>query len=404
MNVGESIGIALDSIRGNKLRSFLTMLGVVIGVAAMQTMVALIEGAKQNTMEQLQGLGAQSIYVFGQEFDPEEAPETEWRGHSKGIRISDVQALAQLEGVKDARPQIMGLRLPVTAGDESYEAEIAGVSPREEDTTNIEVVAGRFFVPSDVDIFAKVAVLGAEVKTELFGEDSPLGETVTINQNAYEVIGFLKARGGQGRGDDVDRRVYVPFTTAQKRLLGSDQVPAIVVEAYDGIDLNELTGRIKTEMKALHSNVEDFDTISQLAILEAVQQIMLIFQIILGGVGGLSLLVGGIGIMNIMLVTVTERTREIGIRKAIGAKKRDILAQFVVESGVLAGCGGIIGILFGLMLTSAFGSLNEDIPFHVPLWAMLFSFGFAFAVGAFFGIYPAIRAANLDPIEALRYE
>jgi len=404
MNVREPVRIALDSLRGNKLRSFLTMLGVVIGVASMQTMVALVEGARHDVMEQLRGLGSQSVYIFGKQFDPKDAPEEEWRGHSKGLSLSDVEALEKVEGVSQARPQIIGIRLPVVAGDETYEAEIAGVSPREIETTNIEVVAGRFFVPSDLEVFAKVAVLGAKVRGELFKDDDPVGQSITINGINYEVIGLLKERGGQGRDDDVDKRVYVPLSTAQKRLLGSDIVPMIVVEAYPEVDVEELTGRIKTTVRALHANVEDFDAVSQKAILEAIGKVLLVIGVVMGGIGGLSLLVGGIGIMNIMLVTVTERTREIGIRKAIGAKKRDILSQFVIESMVLAGFGGLIGVSLGLLMTKAFGAFSQELKFYVPIWAIFLSFGFAFATGAFFGIYPAMRAANLDPIEALRYE
>jgi len=404
MNVREPVRIALDSLRGNKLRSALTMLGVVIGVASMQTMVALVEGVKQDVVEQLEGLGSRSIYIFGQPLDPDEAPEEEWRGHSKGLRLTDVEALRQLEGVEDARPQVLGLRAQVAAGDESYEAEIAGVSPREGETTNIQVVSGRFLIPSDLELFAKVVVLGSEVRKELFGDDDPVGRTITIGGISYDVIGHLEERGAAGPGREEDDRAYVPVTTAQKRILGSDLVAAIVVEAEMGADIEELTGRIKTKMKALHANVEDFDAISRKAIQEAVGQMLLVIGVVLGGIGGLSLLVGGIGIMNIMLVTVTERTREIGIRKAIGAKRRDILTQFVIESVVLSGVGGLIGIALGLMLARMFGSFSEELRFVVPMWAIFLSFGFASATGAFFGIYPAIRAANLDPIEALRYE
>jgi putative ABC transport system permease protein len=404
MNVSESVRMALDSILSNKLRSLLTMLGVVIGVASMQTMVALIEGAKKDVVTQLQGLGSQSIYVTGKEVKPEEAPESEWRGHSRGLRLTDVEALEKLPGVREARPQVQGVQAEVAApSGKTRKSDVNGVSPKEGLTPNMVLVSGRFILQPDMDSYAKVAVLGATVRQDLFGDDDPVGIKVSVNGVSYEVIGTLEKRGGRGMQND-DNAIFVPLTTAQKRILGGDQIPIIVVEGDPDINIDDLTARVKTEMKALHSNIDDIETISQKAILQAVGKVLMVISLVLGGVGGLSLLVGGIGIMNIMLVTVTERTREIGIRKAIGARKRDILAQFVIESIVLSGVGGILGILFGLMLTKAFGAASHEMKFYVPLWALCVSFLFAFGTGAFFGIYPAVRAANLDPIEALRYD
>jgi len=404
MNVGESVRMALDSIGGNKLRSFLTMLGVVIGVASMQTMVALVEGAKKDVVTQLQGLGSQSIYVHGKEVKPEEEPESEWRGHSRGLRMTDVEALEKLPGVKEVRPQVAGLQAEIASPTgKSRRSDVNGVSPKEGMTPDMALVSGRFIVQSDMDTYAKVAVLGANVRQDLFGDDDPVGLRIAVNGVSYDVIGLLEKRGGRGMQNN-DNAIFVPLTTAQKRILGGDQVPLVVVEGEPDVNLEELTARIKTEMKALHSNVDDFDTVSQKAILQAIGKVLTVITLVLGGVGALSLLVGGIGIMNIMLVTVTERTREIGIRKAIGARKRDILIQFVIESVVLAGVGGLIGIALGLMLTRTFGAMTQEMKFYVPVWALCVSFLFAFGTGAFFGIYPAVRAANLDPIEALRYE
>ncbi len=404
MNVGESIRMALDAIRGNKLRSLLTMLGVVIGVASMQTMVALIEGAKRDVVTQLQGLGAQSIYVFGKETKPEEQPESEWRGYSRGLRMTDVEALERLPGVKEARPLVQGLEVEIAAPNgKSRKTPVSGVSPKEGLTPNMTLATGRFILQPDVDAYSKVVVLGATIRSDLFGEDDPTGLKVSLNGVAYEVIGAMEKRGARG-GQNEDIAVFVPITTAQKRMLGGDQVPLIVVEGAPDVPVDDLTARVKTEIRARHANNDDVETVSQKAILEAVGKVLVVISVVLGGVGGLSLLVGGIGIMNIMLVTVTERTREIGIRKAIGARKRDILIQFVIESVVLSGVGGILGILFGLLLTKAFGSISQEMKFHVPMWALFLSFSFAFGTGAFFGIYPAVRAANLDPIEALRYD
>ncbi len=408
MNLLESIRMAFESISAAKLRSGLTMLGVVIGVACMQLMVAMIAGIQKDIMEDLSALGANSVYVFGQEEDKDEIAESEWRGHSNGLREADVEALEKLPGVAEARPLAQGMGGEFAYGDEKFGGQLSGVTPKELKPGVTDLTAGRFIVWPDVEATAKICVLGSRVTDELFGEDDAIGKVITINGSSYEVVGTLKSRGGQGPGSDEDRTVYIPITTAQRRIIGSDDLPMIVVEGEEGVNLEDLMARIKLEMKSLHGNVEDFDVISQKAILEAITGILRNFTLLFGGIGGLSLLVGGIGIMNIMLVTVTERTREIGIRKAVGARSWDILIQFIIESVVLAGFGGAIGVGFSLLvaqvLNKAFAESPSNLQFYVPIWAILVGFGVAFTVGLLSGIGPAIRASKLDPIEALRFE
>ncbi len=408
MNLPESIRMAVESIAASKLRSGLTMLGVVIGVACMQLMVAMIAGIQKDIMEDLSALGANSVYVFGQEVDPDEQSESDWRGHSNGLREADVEALEKLPGVREARPLVQGMGGEFAYGDEKFSGQLNGVTPKELKPGVLDLTAGRFIVWPDVDTTAKVCVLGHRVTEELFKEEDAIGKVITINGSSYEVVGTLEQRGGQGPGSDEDRAVYIPITTAQRRIIGSDDLPTIVVEGEEGVNLEDLMARIKLEMKSLHANVEDFDVISQKAILEAIAGILRNFTLLFGGIGGLSLLVGGIGIMNIMLVTVTERTREIGIRKAVGARSWDILVQFIIESVVLAGFGGAIGIAFSVFVASvlnkAFEKSPSELQFYVPLWAILVGFGVAFTVGLVSGIGPAVRASKLDPIEALRFE
>ncbi|HXF86481.1 MAG TPA: ABC transporter permease [Anaerolineales bacterium] len=409
MTLGQAFLEALESLSSNKLRSGLTVLGIVIGVAAVIAMLAVGKGAEASITGSISGIGTNLLFVFrGDPGDNIRNPKPLTMGDAEALR--DQFAAPSIEAVA---PALQGSAI-VTFGGEQTIPQVFGVTPEYFKVRNIKLAEGEFITEEHILGRASVVLLGPEVAEKLFGHaDGVTGETVRIEGQPFRVIGVLESKGGGAFGSE-DNQVIVPFTTAQTRLIRrstNDRVDIIFVQAVSGDLVPQAAEEIAQILRARHRTpigADDFTIFTQQDLLTTFGTITGILTIFLGGIAGISLLVGGIGIMNIMLVSVTERTREIGLRKALGARKRDILTQFLTESSLLSLIGGIIGILFGWLISALVGRIAEasGTAFTpvVGLDAVLLATIFSAAVGLFFGIYPANRAANLEPVEALRYE
>ena len=407
MNIGQAIIEALESLNANKMRSGLTILGIVIGVAAVIAMLAVGSGAQNTITGSISGLGSNLLFVFRGGNDDVRNPKPLTRG--------DAEAIAdpfQAPSVALVAPYISS-NLSVTFAGESITSSINGVTPDYLEVRNYSLLEGDFISEENILGRGSVAVIGVEVADKLFGHrDGLIGETIRVEGQPFRVIGVLTPRGGGAFGSE-DNIVIIPISTAQSRLIrrSSDRVDFILVQAASADQVNQASEEIAQILRARHRTelgADDFQIFSQQDFVATAQSITNVLTIFLGGIAGISLLVGGIGIMNIMLVSVTERTREIGLRKAIGARKRDILIQFLTESSLLSMFGGILGIGLGWLIAYIVGLIaaanNTELIPAVGLDAILLATIFSTAVGLFFGIYPANRAANLQPVEALRHE
>jgi putative ABC transport system permease protein len=402
MGFFQSLRVALSCLAANKLRSILTMLGVIIGVASVITMVAFVEGIRNQVIKEFEEMGSRLVIIF---FSPEERKRGEGQSHIEFLTIEDAEAIRrECPLVSHVSPELPMDETEFDYSGEQYKGRLVGCQPEFARLHNVKLESGRFFSQDDYDSWAKVAVIGSTIKKELWPNEDPVGKALRARGVTFTVIGVTK-RKGRSMGTDPDKEVYVPLTTAQKRITGDRRVWVMWAQTADVRDTEEAADQIWAVLMRRHGNQPDFTVDSQSRILQAIGRILAMFSIVLGGVGGLSLLVGGIGIMNIMLVSVTERTREIGLRKAVGAKRRHIMFQFLTEAMTLSGIGGLFGIALGAGLSWAvdFGT-KGDMPTKVPLWAAALGFSFACAVGIFFGLYPAWRAARMDPIQALRHE
>jgi putative ABC transport system permease protein len=407
MNIGQAIIEAIESLNANKMRSGLTILGIVIGVAAVIAMLAIGSGAQNTITGSISGLGSNLLFVFRGGNDNVRNPQPLTRG--------DAEAIAdpfQAPSVALVAPYISS-NLSVTFGGESISSSINGVTPEYLEVRNYSLLEGDFISEETILGRSSVAVIGVEVADKLYGRrDGLIGETLRIEGQPFRVIGVLTPRGGGAFGSE-DNIVNIPFSTAQSRLIqrSNDRVDFILVQAVNTDLVNQASEEISQILRARHRTdlgADDFQIFSQQDFVATAQSITSVLTIFLGGIAAISLLVGGIGIMNIMLVSVTERTREIGLRKAIGARKRDILIQFLTESSLLSMFGGILGIGLGWSIAYIVGLIasanNTELIPVVGLDAILLATIFSTAVGLFFGIYPANRAANLQPVEALRHE
>ena len=415
MNLFESMRVALGSLGANKLRSTLTMLGIIIGVGAVIALLSIGQGAGAAITAQVQGIGSNLIFVF-----PGQASQSGIRaaaGTAATMTLADANALEDRSCCPDIAEvaPVYNRNAQVTAGANNTNTMVTGTTPSYETVRNFRVARGRFVDQRDLDTVARVAALGTETAKTLFGTQDPVGQTIKINRVPFKVIGVMEEKGGTSSfGGSQDDVIFVPITSAQRRLFGSTaqtssgawRVTLITVSAVSEKQMNAAMAEITQVMRARHKIIyqqDDFTVISQKEILGVLNQITDILTIFLASIAAISLLVGGIGIMNIMLVSVTERTREIGIRKAIGARRKDILLQFLIEAVTLSVAGGVLGILFGAgvgLLVNATGVIQTV----VAPSSVLLAVGFSIAVGLFFGLYPAARAASLHPIDALRYE
>ncbi len=415
MSVLESIRMSLRSLAANKMRSALTMLGIIIGTGAVIALLSVGQGAQAEITNQIQSIGSNLIFVFAGELDQTSSASATTR--YQPLTYQDALAIADpsmAPSVAAVAPTIQRSGTVLFGGD-TMNTTVIGTTPEFAYVRSFPTIYGGYFTQGEDAAYARVVVLGYLVAENLFGDPSlAIDQTVRLNGVPFRVVGVLESKGGQaGFGGSQDNQVIVPISTAYRRLFSGrfssqygETVDLINVSAVDESSIDAAIAEITWILRERHNiqfDEDDFTVTSQEDILGVFNQITSILTIFLGAIAGISLLVGGIGIMNIMLVSVTERTREIGIRKAVGAKRRDILWQFLIEAVILSIVGGLIGIGFGTAIAAGVNTLDAFTTV-VSTEAVALSVGFSLAVGLFFGIYPANRASNLDPIQALRYE
>ena len=410
MTYGDCIMAALGAIQANVLRSVLTALGIIIGVAAVIVMISVGAGAQKQVDDVIKKLGSNLVIVV---------PGTTTSGGARGARgsrptITEDDAIAiqnEIPTVKVSAPAVRGSG-QIIFGNQNWSTVIRGVTPDYGQAREWKIADGRWFSNDEVRSAAKVALIGETVSESLFGNDNPVGQIIRIKRVPFTVIGTLVGKGETPMGNDMDDAVFIPLTTAKKRTLGGRRLSGRLVgvvfvksNSAEVVDdtIRDMTKLLRQRHKIRPGQPDDFFVRNLSSILEARANSSRVMNLLLAAVASISLIVGGIGIMNIMLVSVTERTREIGLRMAVGAKGRDILLQFLIEAVTLSLIGGVIGIVFGLGGSYMIAMIGES-PAIVQPFSIFLAFGFAAAVGVFFGFYPARKAARLDPIEALRYE
>ena len=405
MIIFEAVQVALAALWANKLRALLTMLGVIIGVMSVIIMIALVQGIRQQFLSQFASNGANLLFAF---YQPKVG--TVARGGFSGLTMDDARAVAARATLIDSVSPKADTSVVAQNGTRRRQVTLSGVDDTFDQTFNITPTSGRFLRPDDVASWGKACVLGQKVKNDLFPDTDPLGKEIQCSTDggskvSLVVVGVLEKKDASFSGD-FNNNIFTSLTTVQKRFSNSSKIDSFTARAVDISQAEAAADQAWSILKQRHPlNYKDIVVDTQEGVLKQIDTFLNIVQLALGGIGGLALLTGGIGIMNIMLVSVTERTREIGIRKAVGATRNAILLQFIVEAAVVSGLGGLIGVACGYGVAQAVNTLTHgNLPTFVPLWAAELGFGFAVGVGLFFGIYPAFRAAKLDPITALRYE
>ncbi len=406
MKIKDTLQETFMALSSNKVRSGLTMLGIIIGIASVIAMTAIGTGAKNSITSSIQSIGANLIVVSpgaprgaGQQVRQE-------RGSAKTLTLSDVESLKTISGVKAVTAEVSS-RYQVTAKGTNTNTTVDGVTSNYPDVRNLEIDQGNFITDAQNLSGEKVAVIGPTVQTDLFGEGGDaIGQIIRIKSIQFKIIGLTKAKGGSGF-QNADDMIYIPLETAQRYFSGNEYVNSISVSAESSDVTTQVQADITAKLLENHhisdSTLADFSTMNQADIIATASSVTGTFTSLLAAVAGISLVVGGIGIMNMMLTTVTERTREIGLRKAIGAKRRDINRQFLIEAVMLTFIGGVIGVMLGWGISFGVTTLGI-LQAQVSLSSVLLAFGVSACIGIVFGYYPAQRASKLNPIEALRFE
>jgi len=402
MNFLETFKVALEAILSNKMRSGLTMLGVIIGVLAVILLVSIGEGARVYITKELTGLGTNLLIITPGKTTTSGGFHPPSAGTVRKLTYDDAQALRRRAWLlTDAVPIVLGTG-KIKYRNIGRDTMVIGTTPEFQRVRNLFIDIGSYVTQGDVDSKAKVVVLGTRVKEELFGDQNALGQMVMLSDARYRVVGVMQKKG-TSLAWDIDDVVFIPVTSGQE-LFDTDGLFEILASTPRAEDVDRAIAQIKDILIRRHAHKEDFTIQTQGAMLSTMNTILGVLTAVLGGIAGISLLVGGIGIMNIMLVSVRERTREIGIRKAIGARNSDIMAQFLIEAITLSGVGGVIGIILGVGLALLIPLFVTVLPTSVSAWSIVMAFSFSMAVGVFFGVYPARKASLKDPISALRYE
>ena len=400
----ESFLMAWASLIANKMRSILTMLGIIIGVAAVIALVSIGNGVKQDIQNSISSLGSNLLMVMpGAPRTPGVRPS---QGSMKSLKVSDYQAISKLDGVKAASPYTANSYVTIYQS-KNWTTTVSGVSSNFQDVNNWTMAEGRFISSKNVENRERVAVVGQTVVKNLFAGDDPVGKEIRVKNIPFRVIGVLNSKGNGTMGNDQDDVIFIPYTTAMERVEGVDYLRMVYVVASDDNGIDRLQSDIENLLRVRHSikdtNLDDFNIQNMKSIMETMEQTTGTLTLFLGAVAAISLVVGGIGIMNIMLVSVTERTREIGIRKALGATYFVIVTQFLIEAVVISLMGGLIGIALGIGASKLIG-LASGMSTVISVPTIVLSFAFSMAIGLVFGIYPARKAAKLNPIDALHYE
>jgi putative ABC transport system permease protein len=394
MRLAEALRVAFDALRANRLRSILTMLGVIIGVAAVVILVAIGSGAKAEVEKQVQGLGSNLILVVPGSLEIGSTPT------ASRLELSDVEVLGRAVGNPNAVATTVQSSESVRVGDRSVFTTINGTNETVVNVFDRPIARGRYISASDVDTRRRVAVLGSTAARKLFGDVDPIGRQVTIAGVRFRVIGLFTDVGSTF-GVDRNAEIHVPVTSAQ-RLFGVERIDALAVKAPTIESIPDIQRRILASLAEKYPG-DKFSAVTQTQILGTIGQILGLLTLVLSAIAAISLLVGGVGVSNIMLVSVRERTKEIGLRKALGARQRDILLQFLIEAVLLTSIGGLIGIALGVG-ASVLAAAVSPLPAQISWWSPLLAFGVSAGVGIFFGVAPARRAGRLDPVVALRTE
>ena len=400
----ESFLMAWASLIANKMRSILTMLGIIIGVAAVIALVSIGNGVKQDIQNSISSLGSNLLMVMpGAPRTPGVRPSA---GSMKSLKVADYEAIAKLDGVKAASPMTNGTYV-VIYQNKNWTTSVSGVNANYLDVNNWSMKSGRFLSDKNIQNRERVAVVGKTVVKNLFGDENPVGAEIRVKNIPFRIIGVLNSKGSGAMGNDQDDMVIIPYTTAMERVEGVDYLRMIYVVGKDENGIDRLQSDIENLLRVRHgitdTNLDDFNIQNMNSIMETMEETTGTLTLFLGAVAAISLVVGGIGIMNIMLVSVTERTREIGVRKALGATYSVIVTQFLIEAVVISLMGGIIGIILGIGSSKLIG-MASGMSTVISIPTIVMSFAFSMAIGLIFGIYPARKAAKLNPIDALHYE
>ena len=400
----EGFLMAWSSLVANKMRSLLTMLGIIIGVAAVIALVSIGYGVRQQITESISSLGSNLLMVYpGAPRTPGVRPVA---GANKTIKLSDYEAVSKMDSVQAASPVASNSYLTVYMS-KNWTTTVNGANADFQYVNNWTMKSGRFITDSQIERRERVAVIGATVAKNLFGNEDPIGKDIRIHKNSFKIVGVLEEKGSGTMGNDQDDVIVVPYTTMMERVMGVDYLRMIYIQAKEGQDLERVQADIENILRVRHGiknpDLDDFNVNNMASIMKAVEENTATMTLFLGAVAAISLLVGGIGIMNIMLVSVTERTREIGVRKALGATYRTIITQFLIEAVVISLVGGAIGIVVGIGASQLIATVAK-LKTVVTTGPILLSFGFSMFIGLVFGLYPARKAAKLNPIDALHYE